>query len=51
MEAIGVHRRASGETILTLMSDDNFSPLQRTLIMQFTLPEAKSAAATAPSAN
>jgi hypothetical protein len=48
MEAIGVHRRASGETILTLMSDDNFSPLQRTLIMQFTLPEAKSAAATAP---
>ena len=47
MEAIGVHRRASGETILTLMSDDNFSPLQRTLIMQFTLPEAKSAAATA----
>jgi hypothetical protein len=30
------------------MSDDNFSPLQRTLIMQFTLPEAKSAAATAP---
>jgi hypothetical protein len=45
MEAIGVHRRASGETIITLMSDDNFSPLQRTLIMQFTLPDAKSAAA------
>ena len=50
MEAIGVHRRASGETIITLMSDDNFSPLQRTLIMQFTLPDAKSAAAV-PSAN
>jgi len=48
MEAIGVHRRASGETIITLMSDDNFSPLQRTLIMQFTLPDAKSAAAAAP---
>ena len=45
MEAIGVHRRPSGETIITLMSDDNFSPLQRTLIMQFTLPDAKSAAA------
>jgi len=44
MEAIGVHRRPSGETIITLMSDDNFSPLQRTLIMQFTLPDAKSAA-------
>jgi hypothetical protein len=50
MEAIGVHRRASGETIITLMSDDNFNPLQRTLIMQFTLPDAKSAAAV-PSAN
>jgi len=48
MEAIGVHRRASGETIITLMSDDNFSPLQRTLIMQFTLPDAKSAAAAPP---
>ena len=32
------------------MSDDNFSALQRTLIMQFTLPDAKSAAAV-PSAN
>jgi hypothetical protein len=46
MEAIGVHRR-SGETVITIMSDDNFSPLQRTLIMQFMLPEAKSAAAGA----
>jgi len=39
MEAIAAHRAASGETVITLMSDDNFSPLQRTLIMQFTLPE------------
>jgi hypothetical protein len=46
MEAIAVHRSRSGETILTLMSDDNFSPLQRTLIMQFALPEAKAAAAS-----
>lgn len=38
MEAIAVHRARDGETVLTLMSDDNFSPLQRTLIMQFTLP-------------
>lgn len=38
MEAIAVHRSASGETILTLMSDDNFSPLQRSLIMQFAMP-------------
>ncbi|MGH6736795.1 MAG: esterase-like activity of phytase family protein [Methyloceanibacter sp.] len=39
MEAIAVHRAASGETILTLMADDNFSALQRTLIMQFSLPD------------
>ena len=38
MEAIAVHRSRVGETILTLMSDDNFSPLQRSLIMQFALP-------------
>lgn len=29
------------ETILTLISDDNFSPLQRTLLMQFALPDGK----------
>ena len=39
MEAIAAHRAASGETILTVMSDDNFSALQRTLIFQFSLPE------------
>ena len=32
-----MHRDASGETILTLMSDDNFSLLQRTLLLQFAL--------------
>jgi hypothetical protein len=41
MEGIAAHRAASGETVLTLMSDDNFSPLQRTLIMQFALPDMK----------
>ena len=39
MEALGVHRRRSGETVLTLMSDDNFSPIQRTLLLQFVLKE------------
>jgi hypothetical protein len=39
MEAVAAHQAASGETILTLMSDDNFSALQRTLIMQFSMPE------------
>jgi hypothetical protein len=37
MEALSVHSTPSGATVLTLMSDDNFSPLQRTLLLQFTL--------------
>lgn len=39
MEGLGVHRDARGETVLTLISDDNFSALQRTLLLQFTLAE------------
>jgi hypothetical protein len=39
MEAMSVHRSRSGETVLTLMSDDNFSPIQRTLLLQFVLKE------------
>jgi hypothetical protein len=37
MEAIAVNRNARGETIITLVSDDNFSPIQRTLLLQFAL--------------
>ena len=37
MEAIGVHRTSSGEIVLTLMSDDNFSSAQRTIMIQFAL--------------
>ena len=37
MEGLGVHRGKDGEVVLTLISDDNFSPLQRTLLLQFTL--------------
>jgi hypothetical protein len=37
MEALGVHQTAQGETVLTLLSDDNFSAVQRTLLLQFTL--------------
>jgi hypothetical protein len=37
MEGIGIHRNAQGETILTLVSDDNFSVLQRNLLLQFAL--------------
>jgi hypothetical protein len=37
MEGLSVHREPSGALVLTLISDDNFSPLQRTLLLQFTL--------------
>jgi hypothetical protein len=37
MEGIGVSRDALGDTVLTLVSDDNFSPIQRTLLLQFKL--------------
>jgi hypothetical protein len=39
MEGLSVHRSAGGETVLTLISDDNFSMIQRTLLLQFTLAE------------
>src|SRR5262249_39891591 len=39
MEGLSVHRIAGGETVLTLISDDNFSVVQRTLLLQFTLAE------------
>ena len=39
MEGLDVHRNADGETVLTMISDDNFSLLQRTLLLQFTLVE------------
>jgi hypothetical protein len=37
MEGIAVHRNAAGETIITVVSDDNFSPLQRNLLLQFAV--------------
>ena len=38
MEGLAVHRGPAGETILTLISDDNFNRLaQRTVFLQFTL--------------
>ncbi len=37
MEGIAVHRNAHGETIITLVSDDNFSAIQRNLLLQFAL--------------
>lgn len=38
MEGVAVHSGPHGETVLTLVSDNNFNPiLQRTLMLQFTL--------------
>jgi hypothetical protein len=37
MEGLAVHRAADGSLVLTVISDNNFSPLQRTLLLQFTL--------------
>jgi hypothetical protein len=38
MEGMAVHRGPRGETVVTLVSDDNFnSLLQRTVLLQFTL--------------
>ncbi len=46
MEGLTWHRAASGEIVLTLISDDNFNHfLQRTLLLQFTLPEEAKGAA------
>jgi hypothetical protein len=39
MEGIDVHTDAAGDTVLTMVSDDNFSMIQRTLLLQFTLIE------------
>jgi hypothetical protein len=37
MEGIDAHVTPDGETVLTLVSDDNFSMIQRNLLLQFTL--------------
>lgn len=39
MEGLDIHRDAEGDLVLTMVSDDNFSVLQRTLLLQFTLIE------------
>ena len=39
MEGLAVHRDQAGRTILTIVSDDNHSILQRTLLLQFALSE------------
>jgi hypothetical protein len=46
MEGLAVYRNDAGETILTLISDDNFSMFERTVLFEFALlPSDASAAA------
>jgi hypothetical protein len=37
MEGLAVHQTPVGETVLTLISDNNFFALERTELLQFTL--------------
>jgi hypothetical protein len=37
LEGLDAHIGADGSTVLTMVSDDNFSMIQRTLLLQFTL--------------
>jgi hypothetical protein len=39
LEGIDAHVTSEGDTVLTLVSDDNFSLIQRNLLLQFTLVE------------
>jgi hypothetical protein len=39
MEGIDAFVTPEGDTVLTMVSDDNFSMIQRTLLLQFTLVE------------
>ncbi len=38
MEGIAVHEGPSGETRITLVSDDNYNDWERTLLLEFSLP-------------
>jgi hypothetical protein len=49
LEGLAVHKGPKGETVLTIISDDNFNHvLQKTVLLQFTLPDAGVADATKP---
>ena len=38
-EGVEARQGARGETLITILSDDNFNPFQRTLLMMFELKE------------
>jgi hypothetical protein len=35
LEGLSISRADNGDVLFTLVSDDNFSPLQRTILLQF----------------
>ena len=39
MEAMAVHEDSRGATVITILSDDNYNPLERTLLLQFRLDQ------------
>lgn len=39
LEGVAVHQTASGETRITLISDNNFNDWERNLLLEFTLPD------------
>ncbi|MDX6806794.1 esterase-like activity of phytase family protein [Terrihabitans rhizophilus] len=47
MEAVSAHRAADGTTVLTLLSDDNMSLFQRTVLLQFGLEDSTGEAGAA----
>lgn len=51
MEGLAVHQNADGRTLVTLISDDNFSFFQRTLVMRFALPASAVVPAAKPGAS
>lgn len=40
MEALAVHAGPTGETLITIVSDNNFNDWERNLLLEFSLPEA-----------
>ncbi len=39
MEGLSVTQNGKGETLITIVSDNNFSALQRTVLLRFALVE------------
>jgi hypothetical protein len=38
MEALAVHTGPAGDTLITMVSDNNFNDWERNLLLEFSLP-------------